>query len=223
LALDAYRCPADDGPPKAAHCPDWVNHRERTSFNHFGTSYAANIFMISSSAGGGQMQSNSPYLRSLSGVPNPARTINYEENIGRWAWACKRQISGCDFVAAVDPGPTGGVRGWHGKDWTYNYAFVDGHAGTKQIYIDGTEDSDGYANHYFNEALDSYPVFPNCSSCAPGSDDCPGDVGSFEVYRCVIVRGDGWQKDTMPAPLICTDLRWTFSGRPSFEYCVSGN
>lgn len=221
LALDKYRCPADDGPPLAAHCQDWLTTKGQTSFDFFGTSYAANMFMTS--AIGGWMSSISPYLRGVSEVPNPARTFNYEENIGRWAWATRRQNPSCDFVPAIDPGPKGTVRGWHGKDWTYNYAFVDGHADTKQIYIPGTEDQDQEAMHWVNESLKSYPTMPDCQKCAPGSKNCSGYDGSFEVYRCVIVRGEGWQKDTLPAPLVCTGTYYSGSGRPSFESCVSGD
>lgn len=222
LQLDAFRCPADDGPPDGGHCPDWIVHPKQSSFDHFGTSYAANIFMISS-GGGGTMLSNSPYLRPLSRVPNPGRTLNFEENIGRWAWAARRELPLCDRIVGpgIDPGPTGVIRGWHGKNWSYNRAFVDSHAETQAIYVEGTEDSEGYALHYRNQQLADYPDFPNCSGCAPGSKDCSGEAGSFEAYRCIIVRGDGWQKDTMPAPLICTGLYWGGYGRPSYEDCVA--
>jgi prepilin-type processing-associated H-X9-DG protein len=222
LALDKYRCPADDGPPKAAHCYDWMNNPARTSFDHFGNSYAANTFMVQYS--GGRISSNSPYLRPLSQVPNPSRVFNYEENIGRWAWACKRPIAECDWVAVLDPGPGGTVRGWHGKNWTYNFAFADGHVDKKAIYVEGTQDTEGYAEHYLLDELTSPPFPPNCSGCPPGSY-CPGNEGTPEelnqTYRCIIVRGDGWQKDTLPAPHICTGLYWGYSGRPSFEGCVS--
>jgi prepilin-type processing-associated H-X9-DG protein len=221
LELDAYRCPSDDGPPQAAHCQNWVNSGGQTSFDFFGNSYAANMFMTAGFDG--RMSSISPYLRSLSDVPNPQRTFNYEENIGRWAWATRRQNPSCEWVPAVDPGPKGTVRGWHGKDWTYNYAFVDGHVDSKQIYIPGTEDINGDAMHWVNEELSSYPVFPECQNCIPGSDNCPGYEGSFEAYHCVIIRGDGWQKDTLPAPPVCTGLYYSGSGRPSFESCVSGD
>lgn len=210
LQLDAYRCPADDGPPDGGHCPEWLAHPKQSSFDHFGTSYAANIFMISSGGGGFQM-SNSPYLRPLSRVPNPARTLNYEENIGRWGWAARREIAGCEFIGGVDPGPTKAIRGWHGKNWTYNRAFVDAHAETQPVYIEGTEDPEGYANHYRSHELPDYPDFPGP----------PPSPGSYEQYRCIIVRGDGWQKDTMPAPLLPTDLSWEGSGRPSYEDCVT--
>lgn len=155
LELDLFKCPGDDGPPRGAHCPDWIANTERSSYDHFGNSYAANIFMIANS-GGGWMFSNSPYMRPISRVPTPARTLYYEENIGRWAWACRQELDYCEDqlgLPGVDPGPTKTVRGWHGKDWTYNRAFVDAHAETQRIYIEGTEDQDGYARHYRSEQV----------------------------------------------------------------------
>ena len=222
LQFDAYRCPADDGPPAEAHCPDWLAHPKQASFDHFGTSFAANVFMISTSDGGPQM-SNSPYLRPISRVPNAARTLNFEENIGRWAWAARNELPDCYFLGqGVDPGPTKAVRGWHGKNWTYNRAFVDAHAETQSIYTEGTEDREGYAQHYRSQELPGYPDFPYCGACPPGDKNCIGEAGSFEQYRCIIVRGDGWQKDTMPAPLVCTGLFFGGGGRPSYEDCVTG-
>ncbi len=198
--LPAYRCPSDTGPPGGAHCPDWVANPRRSSYDHFGNSYAANLFMTGYP--GDRMWSNSPYLRPLSRLPNPARTIGYEENIGRWAWASRREIDDCTWIGAgVDPGPSRQLAGWHGKPWTYNRSFVDAHAETQTIYIEDTEDTDGYANHYYNEI-----VFE--------------ESGEQEQYRCIIVRGDGWQKDTMPAPRIPTDIFHGGDGRPSYEDCV---
>ena len=130
LDLELYKCPADDGPPRGAHCADWISNTERTSYDHFGTSYSCNQF-FTSFVGGGPVYSNSPYLRPTSRVPSPSRTLYYEENIGRLAWASKREKEDCASLIGnegVDPGPTKTVRGWHGRDWTYNRAFVDGHA-----------------------------------------------------------------------------------------------
>jgi hypothetical protein len=201
LRLDAYQCPADDGPPAGAHCPDWVGNPERSSYDHFGTSYAGNIFMTAPSAGG-EMTSNSPYLRPVSRISTPARTINYEENIGRWAWACRREIEECTWIGpGVYPGITKAVRGWHGKNWTYNRVFVDAHAERQAVFIEGTEDADGYSNHYYNELVFEDPSEQN-------------------NYRCVIVRGDGWQKDTLPDLPIPTGRYWSGDGRPSYEDCV---
>jgi hypothetical protein len=148
------------------------------------------------------MKSNSPYLRPVSRVPNPARTINYEENIGRWAWACRREIDDCTWIGpGVDPGPTKAVRGWHGRNWTFNHAYVDGHAGTRANYIEGTVDPAGYAEHYFNEQVFEDPMEQQNS-------------------RCIIVRGRGWQKDTLPEPPIPTGLHYPGGGRPCYEDCV---
>jgi hypothetical protein len=221
LRLDKFRCPADDGPPRAAHCPEWVNEPGQSSFDHFGTSYAANVFMIKA-FGDSPMMSNSPYLRPLAGVPNPARTLAYEENIGRWAWAARRDQYECEWIGmGVDPGPTKAIRGWHGKNWTYHRAFMDTHVERQKIYVDGTEDRDGYAQHYWAEELPEYPPFPDCTQCAPMDANCPGGPGSFDYYRCIIVRGSGWQKDTLPAPFICTGVGTSSElGRASYEDCV---
>jgi prepilin-type N-terminal cleavage/methylation domain-containing protein len=214
LELELYRCPGDNGPPRAAHCPDWVANRDRSSYDHFGTSYAANIFMIK--AGESQMYSNSPYLRPTSRVPTPARTLYYEENIGRWAWSCrKEQDAQCEEVTGgpgVDPGPTKAVAGWHGRDWTYNRAFVDAHAEYQKVYLEGTEDKDGYAKHYRSETLDCYPPLEG--------GPCERGQGPHDEMHCIIVRGDGWQKDTLPSPTIPTNLYTPCPGRPSYECCV---
>jgi prepilin-type N-terminal cleavage/methylation domain-containing protein len=215
LDLNLFRCPGDDGPPRGAHCKDWVDNSERPSYDHFGTSYTANIFMIGAGGGGaGPIYGNSPYLRPTTRVPTPARTLYYEENIGRWAWSCRAELPECDFVGpGVDPGPTKAVRGWHGRDWTFNRAFVDAHAETQKIYIEGTEDGEGYAQHYRNEYLNNLPQYP-------GSDGSSNDEQLNDQYRCIIVRGDGWQKDTFPAELIVTGLEHSGAGRPSYEKCV---
>ena len=214
LDLGLFRCPADDGPPRGAHCPDWLAHPDHSSYDHFGNSYAANVFMVIPSNGAGCVQSNSPYLRPINRVPNPSRTIYYEENIGRWAWGCLREPCELEGVApGLDPGPTKEIRGWHGKPWTFNRSFVDAHAETQKVYIEGTEDANGYANHYMPEVLDWYP---------PWRPGCTGGTfaGDYETYHCVLIRGPGWQKDTLPAPLIETHLNNPGYGRGSYEACV---
>lgn len=201
LSLEAFRCPADDGPPRGAHCPDWIFNPSRSSFDHFGTSYAANVFMTA--AGGGEMSSNSPYLRPISRVPNTVRTFAYEENIGRWAWAARRET--CDFnLPGLDPGPTKVVRGWHGRNWEYNHTYVDGHSGTAQILIDGTLDAEGYSNHYVVEQVFDDPEIQMTN-------------------RCIIIRGPSWQKDTLPGEPIATGLNWNGGFRPSYENCVEND
>jgi len=49
------------------------------------------------------------------------------------------------------------------------------------------------------------------------SEDRPVRTGK------IIVRGNGWSKDTLPSPFIQTNLRWEVreNSRPSYEDCVS--
>ena len=207
LELELFKCPADDGPPRGAHCPDWIDHPDRSSYDHFGNSYAANLFMVFGPAHpDGNMESNSPYMRPTSRVPTAARTLYYEENVGRWAWAVRNDASAdqeepCG-IEGIDPGPTKVVRGWHGKDWTYNRAFVDGHAQIDRIYREGTEDSEGYSYHFRVEHLAGIT-----------------EEDRF-FWHCIVVRGDGWSKDTLPDKLIRTGLDYSGGSRGSYEDCV---
>jgi len=200
LEMDLFRCPGDNGPPRGGHCQDWLENTERSSYDHFGNSYAANLFMTGPSTGG-LMKSNSPYMRPVTRVPTPARTLYYEENIGRWAWAAKNDQ--CGFVEGIDVGTLKTIQGWHGQDWTYVRSFVDAHAEYQKILIEGTQDRQGYSEHYRSEVL---------LTLSPAER-----IG----FRCIIVRGDGWAKDTLPAPRIPTGLIHGGQGRPSYEGCVN--
>ena len=218
LELDLFRCPSDDGPPRSAHCEAWTKQPGRLSYDHFGTSYAANTFMVNC---GGCIASNSPFLRPMSRVPTPARTVWFEENIGRFAWAARR--SNCDDIlgeniASLDLGPTKSLRGWHGKDWTYSRAFLDSHAEIQKVYIEGTEDQKGYALHYVNEQLEYYPPLYWCSNSKGGGGSYRTDLRF--AYSCVTVRGPGWQKDTLPAPMIHTGLAYPDNKRGEFCGCI---
>lgn len=220
LDLGLFKCPGDDGPPRGAHCPDWLANTERSSYDHFGNSYAANIFMTGST-NGGCMSSNSPYLRPVSRVPTPARTIYYEENIGRWAWAARNEI--CTFLEGVDVGPTKAISSWHGKDWEFNRSFVDAHAEKQRILVEGTGDAEGFFQHSRQEQLSSYPVFAATQECpCPPGCDPDEQQGNFGIFQCIIVRGDGWAKDTLPNAPILTELvtPGTAQVRPSYEDCV---
>ncbi|MCO6438051.1 MAG: prepilin-type N-terminal cleavage/methylation domain-containing protein [Phycisphaerae bacterium] len=206
LKLDNYRCPADDGPPRGAHCTDWIKMTETSSYDFFGNSFTANILWTRIVGQSEPVWSNSPMLRPISRVPNPSRTLYYEENIGRWAWACKREPKDCFELlqlTGIDPGPTKAVRGWHGKDWTYQRAFVDSHAESQTVIIPGTEDAEGYMEHYRAEVV------------------YPEDADRQRANTCIIIRGNGWQKDTLPAEGIITGLSISSEGRPSYERCVS--
>lgn len=214
LDLDLFKCPGDDGPPRAGHCTDWINadKGERSSYDHFGTSYAANIFMTFNPWNDGQVHyaiakpiySNSPYMRPMSRIPNPSRTLFFEENIGRWAWAARNDP--CDDTEGLNVGPTKQMRGWHNQNWTYNRVFSDGHGAYQKVVV-GPPDAQGYTAHYRWEWFDDSP-----------------EGRSWEDLKCIIVRGDGWQKDTLPAPRVETHLVAHSFGqlgqRAEYEDCV---
>ena len=186
LELDVQQCSSDTG-YSGVHFPNFRDSK-LSSFDHFGTSYTANLFFISA-AGGGTLRSNSPYLRRIADILSPTTTLAYYENNGRYGWAAGPAFGDCSFIGPAPPGP---VRGWHGKDWTFNAAFIDGHADT--IYMRG----------FSNPRLAFYPPWG-------------GESGSFKQYQCIIVRGEGWQIDTLPGDFIQTGLQWGGPGRASWE------
>ncbi|MHC4091330.1 MAG: hypothetical protein ACYSVY_13825 [Planctomycetota bacterium] len=183
LDLDMYRCPSDNG-YQGIHWTSWKNSK-LTSYDHYGTSYAANIlwiFTMGSSDCGGQpcCQSNSPALRPLSRIPNPSNTLYYEENVGRDAfWAEPQGYPGC---AEPSPFPDSVVHGWHGctqktKDWLFNVSFADAHAGTVKMK--------GYQNPHLSE----YPQW------------------DYSYWCRIICRGPGYQRDTLPSPTVHTEVQ----------------
>ncbi len=221
LELRDFECPGDDGPPRGAHCQDWIDDGQTSSFDWFGNSYATNVFLTGLTNGSGKLQSNSPYLRPASRVPNAARTLYYEENIGRWAWGARREI--CPYLGntGVDIGPLKTLRGWHGDDWQYGRAFVDAHASYQKILIEGTRDANGYYQHYTSGQFEINP-----GDWPIANDNCekwptnPRRLTWLDS-QCLVVRGPEWQKDTLPAPRICTELNGVGGGqRPSYEGCA---
>jgi prepilin-type processing-associated H-X9-DG protein len=141
------------------------------------------------------MGSNSPYLRSLSGVPNPANTLLYIENVGRYAWQHRdpaAQEFGGPFAGILptpeypesEPGPQ-----WHGKGWLFNASYADGHA----TYIR----MKSYA------PVEPYPA-NMMGKCA----------GQGEFCKWIMIRGPQWQIDCLPAPPVETRHPCPAEGRP---------
>ena len=179
LDLGTYRCPGDKGYVGGLHYGTFQDSG-LTSYDHYGNSYAANvqwIYLVGSSPC--YLWSNSPYLRPVSRIPNPANTLYYEENCGRFAFKADPQPEACDYEPVYDI-----VHGWHGRDWNFNAAFADGHA--KTIRIKGVAVPPPH--------LASYP------NCPPWC---------YQTWDCVIIRGEGWQIDTLPGPHVETRLPCT--------------
>jgi hypothetical protein len=181
LDLPTVKCPADQG-YTGIHFPAFRDER-LTSYDHFGTSYTANIFMTSD-GGGGPTYSNSPYLHRVSDLYAPSNTLAYYENNGRYAWTAEPQPSSCLWIG---PGNPGTVEGWHGLDWTFNAAFIDGHADT-----------------IFMKSFENPNVFSD-------------EDASYERFQCIIIRGDNWQIDTLPANRVLSGQIPDTSHRPSWE------
>jgi prepilin-type processing-associated H-X9-DG protein len=123
---------------------------------------------------GSKIGANAAFLRPLSQVPNPAETIYYMEHCGKNAfWVEPTPDNDCESQGnRYDI-----IGGWHGEPFRFNAAFVDGHAQATLM------------RGYQSPALGHYPGF---------EDPAEG----YEMYRCVIIRGPGWQLDTLPAPII---------------------
>ncbi len=175
--LEMFRCPGDKG-FSGMHMKGW-KESGLSSYDHYGTSYVASIYLVSSSGVNQPVDSNSMYYRPLSQVPNPTNTIMYMENGGRYACYADNpeeyhQPAGQCFWPYAYGKMT--AKGFHGQDFHFNAAFGDGHA--KWIKIKG---------HGLVPGVGKMPA------------QCPGSTCS-----CIILRGIEWQIDTLPAPLLDT-------------------
>lgn len=132
-------------------------------------------------------------------MPNPANTLYYYENCGRFAWhlnaknqgdtsplrACTGGYNVPRSPAHSDPLPT--VGSWHGNPYRYVAAFVDGHAGV--IHMQGSVRPAPRLNWYPR-------VYGR------GSDITP----DYWAYKCRTVRGPQWQIDVLPAQHIESNI-----------------
>ncbi len=147
-----------------------------TGYDHYGTSYAANSLWIFV-PGDNICESNAPFLRPVSRIPTPANTIYYEETVGRYSFTAGPQGLPGDECTDEGEQPSGDiVGGWHGRDWIFNVSFADAHADTVKMH------------GFVNPRLSAYPQ------------------GSYDFWHCVIIRGQGWQRDVLPSPPVRTNI-----------------
>ncbi len=78
-----------------------------------------------------QTKCNYPYLRPMSQLPSPARTLLFVVNCGQYAW---RQNYGADNCCCL-AGIPATIRGWHGSLFTFNTSFVNGRV--RRVVDDG--------------------------------------------------------------------------------------
>ncbi len=175
LDLKQFRCPSDRG-YTGHHFTTW-SESKKSSFDHYGNSYAANTLWCNSHQNACVIKSWGPFLRSVSRIPNPANTIYYIENCGRFSWragkahadrVCWTSSDGPHFSESEVPHM---IRGWHGKPFQFVTSFVDGHAGVTKI--------DGY-------------LWP-----PPTTPRDPQDNPLY--WKCHVIRGHGWQLDVLPS------------------------
>jgi type II secretory pathway pseudopilin PulG len=180
LDLKEYHCPGDVEFP-GMHHQGWKD-RDSSSYNYYGTSYAANTLFTGTQVGQ-PLLSHSPYARGITQVPNPGKTILYFENAARFAMFAPNTVefnqTGCFwndglYADAADQGMV--ARGHHGADWTFVTSFVDGRAAFVRMQGHGR--------------VPRPPGMP--ASCGTASCDC------------ILVRGIGWQRDTFPADFVAT-------------------
>jgi len=188
LNLDQFRCPSDKG-YQGNHYGAWRDSK-LTSYDHYGNSYAANLLWIyvpgsnncPPPATGTCCFSNSPALRPLSRIPNPSNTLYYEENVGRYTFLNTPDPPiDPDFTSCDGAGDPSVVHGWHGRDWLFNASFADASARTVRM------------KGYQSPRLAEYP-------------ECGGWADCFQYWHCVIIRGPGYQRDTLPSPPVLTDI-----------------
>lgn len=132
LPLDTYHCPADTAFAGMHHAA-WADS-ELSSYDFYGTSYgvptqvawyAVTLFDAP--------RNNTVYGRNVETIPAPAQTVAYVENAGLFAYrAANPSIPQCP----VEPLLSQVAHGWHGQDFRFNVAFVDG--AVRQVEMNGS-------------------------------------------------------------------------------------
>jgi prepilin-type N-terminal cleavage/methylation domain-containing protein len=188
LQLDLYRCAGDKG-FTGMHHNGW-KLSGRSSYDCYGTSYASNPLYVGLPGNGQPLSSNSMYRRPLSRVPNPTNTVMFWENSAKFAFLANNDVLDGGEYDQSSPAAAGCywpydqgafvAHGHHGKDWHFNVSFGDGHSTFIKIK--------GHGITHLGEH--NMPV-----SCPRGR------------CACIMVRGLGWQIDTLPADLIRTNKR----------------
>ncbi len=208
LDLDAFRCPSDTGAPAYASAA-W-KASGLTSFDHYGTSYSANVIwtIISNVQGCNRRWSNTPYVRAASRIPTPQNTILYMENVGRWSWRVNYGATTCLVAELGEPDPCNTctqvqcgtndwvpmgkptIKGWHGRNWWFDVAFADTSAANVLMR--------GINRPHPNLGIYPYVVAANGVQ-AVQAQHCPN-------WYCIVTRGPGWQLDTLPSGSIPTNF-----------------
>ncbi len=182
MDLPILRCPSDRG-YTGHHLRTW-KQSGLSSYDHYGTSYAANAMWCNGHVAGlTVLRSWSPLFRPMTQIKRTANTIYFIENAGRFGWRATTDESDICFTSNDGPYfmPTEGVttvKGWHKKPFHFNAAMVDGSA--RMIKMEGY-------------------IYP-----APKIPFTTG--GSPQLTGCHVLRGPDWQLDVLPSPPIDREI-----------------
>ena len=202
LDLKIYKCPSDKGYPGGVLMESflpWNTSAEQriTAYNYFGNSYTGQLMWVHYIGGNphDKLMSNTCFMRPLSRVPNPTRTVLFQEIGAKDAFKYERveDQDPCDPCIVPDKNCIRGdeslkniAHGWHKKDWFFNNVFTDGHAEFLHIRGSYCEDVVGFT----------------------GEGCCGKDTGENGSDRRIIVRGPRWQLDCLPSPPIVTTIKF---------------
>jgi prepilin-type N-terminal cleavage/methylation domain-containing protein/prepilin-type processing-associated H-X9-DG protein len=125
-SLQVYNCPSDTGiPDTPGYTPLYPAQIDNPAYKVTGTSYVANALFRAVGGGGTGVWSFTPYLRSITRIPNASDVIAYWEDIGNVTLANSAANYG-------SPTPVD-IRGWHKKMGRINVGFCDGSAAMTQM------------------------------------------------------------------------------------------
>lgn len=202
IDLAIYHCPSDVGVSQGRDGRELVSRftqngfipgliQEETPFYEaIGNSYKAHFLMVGFGIPGiptairyGLSAPQRPYTQ----IAAPSRTVVYSEGNALWTHAWNHQGS-------WGPALEGWAKGWHGEKQIFTCSFADGHAGTlnenvrmqRPIGLQGA----GYeytANWKIAGARPEFVSMPH------------GDA--YGLWH-LLFRGDGWQLDTFPSPVV---------------------
>ena len=118
-------------------------------------------------------------------MPTPSRTVLYGEGNSDFTYIWKRATWG---------NPEHWGFGWHGEKQVYTVAFVDGHAGVmdQNVRMQDAVGDLGYGFQYSEQfkIAGSRPEYVRTAVSTP------------MAMRGLLFRGEGWQLDVFPAPVI---------------------
>jgi prepilin-type N-terminal cleavage/methylation domain-containing protein len=196
LKLDVYRCPSDRG-YTGHHFRAWEESK-LSSYDHYGNSYAANTLWCNSHSGLCVVKSWGPLFRPLTRVPNPANTVYYIENCGRFAWrtggvasrGARSQSS--RMVPAADRGSS--------YPWNLCWTQSDGPHFSQSAHVDVIKDWHTKEPNFVTAFLDGHAGLVKITGFLWPPPSTPRDPdGDPLLWECHVIRGIGWQLDVLPS------------------------